>query len=102
MALYIGNFLPLYSEPLLFSVTSSTKYGFNERGLTEFRTLNKINDIDYREGDNVVFSEFRRNSITSFVKEAKELIKLNLPNSIISAAVKPNIYDAKLMFYQGS
>ena len=34
MALYIGNFLPLYSEPLLFSVTSSTKYGINEDPVT--------------------------------------------------------------------
>ena len=104
---YLLNVISELSENYLFDGIHydyirfhNTKYGFNEKGLTEFRTINKINDIDYREDDSVVFSEFRRNSITSFVKEAKELIKLNLPNSIISAAVKPNIYDAKLMFYQ--
>ena len=78
----------------------NSKYGFNNAGLSEFRKLNKINIINPDEDDSVIFSEFKRSSITNFVKEAKGLIKRNLPNSIISAAVKPNIYDAKLSFFQ--
>ena len=36
----------------------------------------KINSINYHEDNDVIFSEFKRNSITSFVKESKELIDL--------------------------
>ena len=75
----------------------NSKYGFNELGLSQFQKLHNINMV---EDNLVIFSEFRRSSITNFVKEAKDVIKNNLPNSIISAAVKPNLYDAKLLFFQ--
>ena len=72
-------------------------YGYNEFGLHEFnRTyIDKVN-----ANEEVNFSEFKRNSITNFVKRARDKIKSNSNKIIISAAVKPNIYDAKLLFFQ--
>jgi uncharacterized lipoprotein YddW (UPF0748 family) len=72
-------------------------YGYNEIGLSSFKKSNKV---DYVVNTDVAFSEFKRNSITKFVKKAKQKIKLNSPNLIISAALKANIYDAKLLFFQ--
>ena len=70
-----------------------------------------IMSLDYHEfnrtyidkvnaNEEVIFSEFKRNSITNFVKRARDKIKSNSNKIIISAAVKPNIYDAKLLFFQ--
>ncbi len=75
----------------------NSNYGHNESGLSEFgrKSYNK-----YNSNEDINFSEFRRNSITKFVKEASKNIKSNSSNIIISAAVKPNIYNAKLLFFQ--
>jgi len=78
----------------------NSNYGFNKNGLLEFDRLNNYELNDSSNNYDLFFSEFKRNSITEFVKEAKEKIKLNSPELIISAAVKPNIYDAKLLFFQ--
>ena len=78
----------------------NSNYGYNKNGLLEF---DRLNDYELNVSNNnydLVFSEFRRNSITEFVKEAKQKIEVNSPELIISAAVKPNIYDAKLLFFQ--
>jgi len=75
----------------------NSHYGYNEIGLSEFKNkhIDKIS-LDKE----MLFSEFKRNSITSFVKLASDKIKSNSNKIIISAAVKPNIYDAKLLFFQ--
>ncbi len=75
----------------------NSNYGYNEIGQLDFKNKNsgKLN-VD-RE---LLFSEFKRNSITDFVKAASKKIKSNSNGIIISAAVKPNIYDAKLLFFQ--
>ena len=75
----------------------NSNYGYNEIGLEEFERKN-INK--YSQNREILFSEFKRNSITEFVKKASEKIKSNSNKIIISAAVKPNIYDAKLLFSQ--
>ncbi len=75
----------------------NSNYGYNEVGLLHYKK-NNINK--YYKNNEVLFSEFKRNSITEFVKEASEKIKSNSNKIIISAAVKPNIYDAKLLFSQ--
>ena len=75
----------------------NSRYGYNEIGLSEFNRKN-IGNINANK--EVLFSEFKRNSITNFVKKASDKIKSNSNKIIISAAVKPNIYDAKLLFFQ--
>ena len=42
----------------------------------------------------------KRSSITNLVKEIKELINDTRPNIMLSAAVKPNLYDARERFLQ--
>ena len=46
------------------------------------------------------FAEFKRYSITNFVRKASYRIKAYQPNCIISAAVKPQLEEAKNNFYQ--
>ena len=75
----------------------NSNYGYNEIGISEFDKKNISNLNTNRE---VIFSEFKRNSITKFVQLASEKIRSISDKIIISAAVKPNIYDAKLLFFQ--
>ena len=75
----------------------NSSYGYNEFGLSEF---NRTNIDKFNANEEAIFSEFKRNSITNFVKNARNKIKSNSDKIIISAAVKPNIYDAKLLFFQ--
>ena len=75
----------------------NSNYGYNEFGLTEF---NRMNIDKFNVDQEMLLSEFKRNSITNFVKKARDKIKSNSDKIIISAAVKPNIYDAKLLFFQ--
>ena len=78
----------------------SADYGYNKVGLSIFSELNnyknKLSDEDFDR----LFLDYKNNSITKFVKSANLEIKVNLPNCIISAAVKPNIFNAKLTFSQ--
>jgi uncharacterized lipoprotein YddW (UPF0748 family) len=62
--------------------------------------MNDYDDNYLKDNFNRIFSDFKRNAITEFVKIANTQIKINLPNCIISAAVKPNIYNAKLNYFQ--
>ena len=78
----------------------SIGYGYNRFGMSIFSEINKHNDYQIIENFNRVFSDYKRSAITEFVKKSSLEIKNNLPNCIISAAVKPNIYDAKLTFFQ--
>lgn len=75
----------------------NSNYGHNENGLSKF-TIKSFNK--YNSNEDILFSEFKRNSITKFVKEASKNIRSNSNDIIISAAVKPNIYNAKLLFFQ--
>tara|TARA_Y100001970_G_scaffold275010_1_gene375684 strand:+ start:10308 stop:11417 length:1110 start_codon:yes stop_codon:yes gene_type:complete len=78
----------------------SADYGYNEVGLSNFSELNNYQNKPLDENFNRVFLDFKSNAITKFVKRANIVIKNNLPNCIISAAVKPNIFNAKLTFFQ--
>ncbi len=78
----------------------SLDYGYNDSGLFLFSEKNNYNNNYLMNNYNRIFSDYKRNSITEFVKRASNQIKKNSPNCIISAAVKPNIYDAKLVFFQ--
>ena len=78
----------------------SADYGYNKAGLSVFSALNSYKNIFLDEDLNRIFLDFKSNAITKFVKKAHIEIKNNLPNCIISAAVKPNIFNAKLTFSQ--
>ena len=78
----------------------SLDYGYNEVGFSFFSEMNDSDDNYLKDNFNRIFSDFKRNAITEFVKIANTQIKINLPNCIISAAVKPNIYNAKLNYFQ--
>ena len=78
----------------------SIGYGYNQFGISIFSEINEYNDYQVIENFDRVFSNYKRKAITEFVKKSSIEIKNNLPNCIISAAVKPNIYDAKLTFFQ--
>jgi len=78
----------------------SADYGYNKVGLSNFFELNKYDNKLIDEDFKRLFIDYKSNSITQFVKKANVEIKNNLPNCIISAAVKPNIFKAKLTFSQ--
>lgn len=46
------------------------------------------------------FADYKRSAITQFVKKASMRIKAYQPHCIVSAAVKPNIYNARNTFGQ--
>ena len=74
----------------------SISYGYNLNGY-EYISKNQV------EEDNIdisLLNNLKRNAITDFIKRSKFIIKEVLPNCIISAAVKPNIYNAKLIYGQ--
>ncbi len=73
----------------------SINYGYNINGYKYLSNNKDGNDIEIN-----LLNNLKRNAITDFVKRSKYIIKETLPNCIISAAVKPNIYNAKLIYGQ--
>ena len=78
------------------------KYGMNPMGLKFFLNYNNtmpgIPSLELKETP--TFSDFKKSSITNFIRKASYRIKAYQPNCIISAAVKPNLNDAKNIFHQ--
>ena len=78
------------------------EYGFNPLGIKAFKEKYSLNK--YISNQEIIKSpkwgDFRRANITELVAELNTLIKKEAPSCIISAAVKPNIYEAKLRFGQ--
>ena len=70
-------------------------YGYNVNGYEYLFNNKDGDDIDIN-----LLNNLKRNAITDFVKRSNYLIKGTLPKCIISAAVKPNIYNAKLNYGQ--
>jgi len=77
-------------------------WGMNPTGLKFFLTY--ANGMPGLPAMNIQekpsFAEFKRSAITQFVKKASMRIKAYQPNCIVSAAVKPNIYNARNTFGQ--
>ncbi len=78
----------------------SADYGYNKAGLSIYSELNPNENSLFNENYSRIFFDYKSNSITKFVKNANIEIKNNLPDCIISAAVKPNIFNAKITFAQ--
>lgn len=79
-----------------------SKSGMNPDGLKLFLNYNQsLPGLPSLELNKVPsFSDFKRASITNFVRKASLRIRAYQPNCIISAAVKPNLNDAKRVFHQ--
>ncbi len=79
-----------------------SKSGMNPEGLKIF--LNHNNSLpglpSLELNKKPSFSDFKKASITNFIRKASSRIRAYQPNCIISAAVKPNLIDAKNVFYQ--
>ena len=90
-------------------------YGYNEYGLIEFENLYSINPIDLKRGiiserygynqdfvDSIKYEwqKFKISKITEFVRSVKYLILNDSLNIKLSAAVKPDILEAKYRWYQ--
>ena len=48
----------------------------------------------------IEWSNHRRKAVTDLVREAKNLIETVRPKMVLSAAVKPNLYQARERYYQ--
>ena len=60
-----------------------------------------MKNIDkFNVNEEMLFSEFKKMLYLILSKELVIKLKQNSNEIIISAAVKPNIYDAKLLFFQ--
>ena len=77
-------------------------YGFNPVGVEVFKAENPdmIGASQSAIREFPLWGNFRRKAITRFVEKANQLIKINSPDCIISAAVKPNIYLARNRYGQ--
>ena len=90
-------------------------YGYNKLGLIEFEKKYSINPIDLKRGIiserfgyspeyvdsmEVNWEQFKIDKITEFVRSIKYLIINDSLNIKLSAAVKPDILEAKYRWYQ--
>ncbi len=79
-------------------------YGKNPYGIANFRKYNKNSEnIDVFSLDkytNQQWNDFLRKSITELVSDTKDMITLSNPRIEFSAAVKPNLYEARERFSQ--
>ena len=79
-------------------------YGMNPYAIAYFRKYNKRNmNIDLSSLDtysNPQWNDFLRKSITELVSDTKDMITLSKSKIEFSAAVKPNIYEARERFSQ--
>ena len=77
-------------------------WGMNPIGLKYFLNFNKsmpgLPSLELIEKPS--FSEYKRQAITQFISKASTRIKAYQPNCIISAAVKPNLLQARNIFGQ--
>ena len=77
-------------------------WGMNPTGLKFF--LNYSGNIpgiqSLKIQEKPSFAEFKRTAITAFLSKASIRIKAYQPNCVISAAVKPNLYNARNTFGQ--
>ena len=73
-------------------------YGQNPFALSDFQE--KIGISDFNRSQSSEWSDYRRKAITDLVRETKNLIQSIKPNITLSAAVKPNLYQARERFFQ--
>ena len=85
-----------------------SEYGQNPGAIEQYRKENglKVLQLSTSAPDPVTvvkseqWNDSRRKAITKLVRETKSLIDVIRPNLILSAAVKPNLYQARERYYQ--
>ncbi len=76
-------------------------YGQNPIALSNFRKEIGISDLNsFNISQSSQWNDYRRKSVTDLVRETKKLIQSVKPNITLSAAVKPNLYQARERFFQ--
>ena len=90
-------------------------YGYNKEGMKEFDNIYNVNprDIvrgiistrfgwsqDFVDSMYIAWDQYRMNAVSGLVKETYERIKLIDENIDLTAAVKPNLLDAKNRWFQ--
>ena len=85
-----------------------SEYGQNSGAIAQYRKENglKVLQLSTSAPDPMTvvkagqWSDSRRKAVTELVRETKSLIDVIRPNLILSAAVKPNLYQARERYYQ--
>ena len=85
-----------------------SEYGQNPGAIAQYRKENglKVLQLSTNAPDPMTavkagqWSDSRRKAVTELVRDTKSLIDVIRPNLILSAAVKPNLYQARDRYYQ--
>ena len=79
-------------------------YGKNPYSVANFNKYNKsstkVDVFSLDQYSNQQWNDFLRKSITGLVSDTKDMIRLSNPKIELSAAVKPNLYEARERFSQ--
>ena len=81
----------------------NSEYGQNPSAVAYYQKLNRLKSFSTTELDEshmIEWSNHRRKAVTDLVREAKNLIETVRPKMVLSAAVKPNLYQARERYYQ--
>ena len=76
-------------------------YGQNPVALSNFQKEFGIPDLNrLNASQSSKWNDYRRKAVTDLVRETKNLIQSVKPNISLTAAVKPNLYQARERFFQ--
>jgi uncharacterized lipoprotein YddW (UPF0748 family) len=75
-------------------------FGYNISAVADFLENNTVNHMQNVLPGDEKWEEFKRNSITTLISQIKTLRDQKYPELILSAAVKPNLKEAKERFGQ--
>ena len=76
-------------------------YGQNPIALYNFQKEIGVSDlISFNASQSSQWNDYRRKAVTDLVRETKNLIQSVKPNISLTAAVKPNLYQARERFFQ--
>lgn len=77
-----------------------SEYGQNPDAIIYYQKHNGLTTSPSQLTEAPVSSEHRRKAVTDLVRETKNLIESVRPGMELTAAVKPNLYQARERFYQ--
>jgi uncharacterized lipoprotein YddW (UPF0748 family) len=75
-------------------------FGQNPGAIAYYRKHNDLSADPSKMTGTSVWSDYKRKAVTDLVRETKNLIETVRPNMELTAAVKPNLYQARERFYQ--
>lgn len=77
-----------------------SEYGQNPGAIAYYRKYNGLTVDPAQMSQESIWSDHRRKAVTDLVRETKNLIESTRPQMELTAAVKPNLYQARERFYQ--